>query len=79
MIAFTPPVTTDGWTLLGQYERAVIDATSARVHWGIEIDVLTPADVTSMYPELAAWRSVVDANDVGGHVQGPFTARVGLE
>lgn len=71
--------TTDGWTLLGQYERAVIDATSARVHWGLENDVLTPADVISMYPELAAWRSVVAAIDVGGHFQGPFTARVGLD
>jgi len=70
--------TDNGWSLLSRYERATIDTQGARVHWGLDDDVLTATDVRAMYPDLDAWCAVFSALNHQGHFDSEFTRRVGL-
>lgn len=60
-------------------ERMCTDrADSPRVHWGLDIDLITEDDIRSWYPDFETWHSVYRELNSTGMFNNKFTDRMGI-
>lgn len=60
-------------------ERMCTDSIdSPRIHWGLDIDLVTDDDVRSWYPDFEAWHAVYRQLNSTGMFNNTFTDRMGI-
>jgi hypothetical protein len=54
------------------------DSSSARVHWGLDLDFVTKDDIREWYPNFERWNKVYQQLNSGGMFNNKFTERMGI-
>ncbi len=54
------------------------DAASPRVHWGLDLDLVTKDDVRAWYPDFERWNNVYKTLNSSGMFDNKFTDRLGV-
>ncbi|KAK4454192.1 hypothetical protein QBC34DRAFT_155018 [Podospora aff. communis PSN243] len=54
------------------------DTSSVRVHWGLDMDFITAADVRGWYSDFGKWHDVYKGLNTTGMFSNKFTDRVGI-
>jgi hypothetical protein len=54
------------------------DRTSARVHWGLDLDFVTKDDIREWYPDFERWNKVYRELNSSGMFNNKFTDRMGI-
>jgi hypothetical protein len=54
------------------------DRTSARVHWGLDLDFVTKDDIREWYPNFERWNKVYRELNSTGMFNNKFTDRMGI-
>jgi hypothetical protein len=54
------------------------DRTSARVHWGLDLDFITKDDIREWYPNFERWNKVYRELNSTGMFNNKFTDRMGI-
>jgi hypothetical protein len=54
------------------------DSSSARVHWGLDLDCVTKDDIREWYPNFERWHKVYRELNSAGMFNNKFTDRVGI-
>ncbi len=52
--------------------------SSPRVHWGLDLDLITEDDIRSWYPDFEAWHAVYRKLNATGMFNNKFTHRMGI-
>ena len=64
--------------LLKEIESKMTVDPTVRVHWGLDLDGLTRAQVEKTYPKFNEWLTVHRMLNSSGMFNSPFTARLGI-
>jgi len=59
-------------------EMCGTDSTSVRVHWGLDLDLVTKDDIRGWYPDFDRWYRVYRELNPSGMFNNKFTDRVGI-
>ncbi|EFX00925.1 FAD-dependent oxidoreductase [Grosmannia clavigera kw1407] len=54
------------------------DTSSVRVHWGLDLGLVTADDVRAWYPDFPAWHAVYQQLNSTGMFNNKFTDRIGI-
>lgn len=67
-----------GTELLKEIESKMTVDPTVRVHWGLDLDGLTRAQVEKTYPKFNEWLTVYRTLNSSGMFNSPFTDRLGI-
>lgn len=67
-----------GTELLKEIESKMTVDPTVRVHWGLDLDAVTRAQVEKTYPKFNEWLTVYRTLNSSGMFNGPFTDRLGI-
>jgi hypothetical protein len=67
-----------GTELLKEIESKMTVDPTVRVHWGLDLDGITRAQVEGTYPKFSQWLTVYRTLNSSGMFNSPFTDRLGI-